>query len=101
MKRLYYDFAMSVKEKICEEVNGRLIFEAYEDIDTVIFKMSFKDFNFSYAVNNVQDRIYSGTTGDVPDEFKKAYWTAIKRAFFKTENHKRRDEMSRLGVATV
>lgn len=101
MKTMYYEFAMGVKEKICEDVNGRVVFEAYENIDTIVFKIFFKDFSFSYPVNEIQDKIYSGTTGQVVEDFKKAYWASIKRAFFKTENHKRRDEAVRMGIVTV
>ena len=101
MKTMYYDFAMNIKSKLCEDVNGRVIFEIYDPIDTVVFKIFFKDFDYSYAINNVQDRIYSGTASEVPEEIKRQYMTTIKKAFFKTENHKRRDEMAKMGVANM
>ena len=99
MNSMYYDFAMGIKTKLCEDINGRVVFEIYQDIDTVIFKINFKDFDYSYAVNNVQDRIYSGTVDEIPEDFKNNYMKAIKKAFFKTEKHKRRDEMVKLGAS--
>lgn len=98
MDNMYYDFAKNIKKKLCNELNGRIVFEIYDHIDTVIFKVYFKDFDYSYAVNNVQDRIYSGIVDEIPEEFKRNYMKAIKNAFFKNENHKRRDEMAKLGV---
>lgn len=98
MDNVYWDFAQSIKKKLCDDINGRVVFEIYKDIDTVIFKVFFKDFDFFYAVNDVQDRIYAGTTDEIPEEFKKRYMSAIKGAFFKTANHKRRDEMSKMGI---
>ena len=98
MNSIYYDFAMGIKSKLCEEINGRIVFEVYSPIDTVIFKVNFKDFEYSYPVNNVQDRIYSGTVDEIPNDFKRSYMNSIKKAFFKTDNHKRRDEMTKLGV---
>lgn len=100
MNTMYYDFAMGIKSKLCEDVNGKITFEAYPPIDTVIFKVNFKNFEYAHAVNNVQDRIYSGTVDDITEEFKKEYMTSIRKAFFKTDNHKRRDEMSRMGIVT-
>ena len=100
MDNMYYDFARNVKNGLCEEINGRVFFEIYKDIDTVVFKSYFKDFEYSYAVNNISDRIYSGETSDtIVTEFISGYRKAIKKAFFKTEEHKRRDAMAMIGGA--
>ena len=98
MNTMYYDFAMGVKTKLCEDINGKITFETYPSVDTVIFKVNFKSFNYAHAINNVQDRIYSGTVDSIPEEFKHDYLKTIKKAFFKTDNHKKRDEMARMGV---
>lgn len=98
MDNMYFDFAQNIRKKLCNDLNGRIIFEIYSHIDTVIFKIYFKEFDFSYAVNNVQDRIYSGTVDEIPEDFKRDYMKAIRNAFFKTENHKKRDELVRMGV---
>ena len=98
MNSMYYDFARGIKNKLCEDLNGRIVFEIYAHIDTVIFKIFFKDFDFSYAVNNIQERMYAGSVDEIPEEIKHEYMKAIKRAFFKTEQRKRRDEMAKLGI---
>lgn len=98
MGSLYWDFAKNIKDKLSNDINGRIEFEIYKEIDTVIFKVFFKNFKYSYAVNNVQDRIYSGSVEEIPEEFKKAYMSSIKKAFFKTESHKRRDERAKMGI---
>lgn len=98
MDSMYYEFAKGIKNKLYEDVNGRIKFEIYDHIDTVVFKIFFKDFEFSYAVNDVQDMIYSGSVDGLPDIIKKEYMKEIKRAFFKSESHKRRDELSRMGI---
>jgi len=98
MNDMYYEFAKNIKKKLSDDLNGRIVFEIYNHIDTVIFKVSFKDFDYSYAVNNVQDRIYSGTVDEIPEDFKHSYMKAIRNAFFKNEKHKRRDELVRMGV---
>jgi hypothetical protein len=98
MDSLYWDFAKNIKDKLSNDINGRIVFEIYKDIDTVIFKVFFKDFEYSYAVNNVQDRIYSGSVEEIPEAFKKAYMSSIKKAFFKTECHKRRDERAKMEI---
>ena len=99
MDKMYIDFAKSVKTKLYEEINGRVIFEIYQEVDTIVFKVFFKDFDYSYAVSNIWDRIYSGQPTDtIVADFIAGYKKAIRRAFFKTAEHKKRDEIARMGV---
>lgn len=99
MDEMYYDFAKSIKSKLLNELNGRVVYEVYKEIDAIIFKIFFKDFDYSFAVNNVWDRIYSGAPAEtVVTDFIAGYKKAIRRAFFKTEEHKKRNEAARIGV---
>ena len=92
-RSVYHDFARAMFDRFKSEINGKIIYEIYPEIDTVIFKISFKDFEYSYAVNNVTHIIYGGNQDLLVEEFLKKYRKSILSAFFKTEAHKRRDEM--------
>ena len=95
---MYYEFSKNVKERLSEEINGRIVYEAYPAIDTIIFKISFKEFNFAYPVANVQNLLYSGeSTESIVEDFKTNYLKTIKKTFFKSEQRKKRDEMAKLG----
>jgi len=99
MDNMYYDFVNSVKAKLNEEINGRIVWEIYKNIDTVIFKISFKGFDYAYPVAGVQEYIYSGGSAeDVVENLKQDYLRTIKKTFFKSEQRKKRDEMAKLGV---
>ena len=98
MREMYYDFTNSIKDRLYKEINGRIVCEMYPEIDTAVFKVFFKDFDFSYPINNIQDRIYSGDTGEIIVDFKRSYMRTIKNAFFKTEERKKKDEAMRMGV---
>lgn len=94
----YWDFAQSIRERLRNEVNGLIKFEIYEEIDVIVFKIFFKDFDFNYGINNVQSIIYNGSSEDVTNDILWRYKKAILNGFFKTEDRKRRDEAKRLGV---
>ena len=97
MDNMYFEFAKNVKTKLLDELNGKVIFEIYKNIDTIIFKIYFKDFDYSYAVNSVWDRIYSGEPSEVVvADFIAGYKKAIKNAFFKSEEQKKRDQMVKM-----
>ena len=100
MNDLYYEFAKSVKSKLLDEINGKVVYEVYPHIDAIVFKIFFKDFDFAFAVNGIQDRVYTSDAASegVVDEFIHAYKKAINMAFFKTEERKRRDEDRKLGI---
>lgn len=88
--RLYYDFANNVKSKLRKEVNGFIKYEIYPKVDTVIFKIMFKEFDYSYPVAEVQDIVYGGK--DVVGDILKDYRQAVNGAFFKTERRKNLDK---------
>ena len=94
----YWDFAQSIRERLRNEVNGRIKFEIYEEIDTIVFKIFFKDFDFNYGINDVQSIIYDGSYEEVVSDILSRYKKAILNGFFKTEDRKRRDEAIRLGI---
>lgn len=82
-RSIYYDFARGMFDRFKEAINGKIIYEIYPEIDVVIFKIFFKDFEFSYAVNNVANVIYDGTQDKLVEEFTHKYKRAILNAFFK------------------
>ena len=99
MEDLYREFGQSVKERLIKDVNGYIKYEAYPDIDVVLFRINFKDFEFNYGVNKVSEHIYyHSSSEDVVDIIKKQYKKAIMNAFFKNEEHKKRDQRSKIGI---
>ena len=95
---VYWDFAQGIRGKLRDEVNGIIKFEIFGSIDTVIFKIYFKEFDFKYGISEVQSIIYDGKTEEVVDDILAAYKRAVLSAFFKTENRKKRDAAIRLGI---
>ncbi len=94
----YWDFAQGIRNKLRNEINGLIKFEIYEEIDTIVFKIYFKDFDFNYGINDVQSIIYDGSSEEVVCDILSRYKKAILNGFFKTEDRKRRDEAKLLGV---
>lgn len=80
---LYIDQARSIKEKLREEVNGLVRFEVYPEVDTIVFKIIFKDFDFNYAINNIQELMYSGGFDEQIDILLKKYRSAVLSGFLK------------------
>lgn len=95
---MHWEFAQSVRAKLRDEVNGIIKFEIFGGIDTVIFKIYFKEFDFKYGISEVQSVIYDGRTDEIVDDILAAYKRAVLSAFFKTENRKKRDQEIRLGI---
>jgi len=87
-KSMYYSYATAVYEKIKERVNGYVKYKVYADIDAIIFRVTFKDFHFEYAINDIADKIYAGDSEIVADEFIHAYKTEVFNAFFKRTKKK-------------
>lgn len=98
VSEVYWNFAVSIKEKLREEVNGIVKFEIYEPIDSIIFKIYFKEFTFSYGIKDVQDIIYYGNSEETVQNILKAYKTTILNGFFKTEERKKREEEKKEGI---
>ena len=82
-KAIYYEFTNNFFKKLCETVNGKIIYEQYPEIDTVIFKIEFKEFNFRFAIDRVSEHIYNGDSDKLIEELKEKYKRAILNAFFK------------------
>ena len=94
----YWDFAQGIRNKLRNEVNGFIKFEIYEEIDTIVFKIFFKDFDFNYGINDVQSIIYDESSEEVICDILTRYKKAVLNGFFKTDDRKRRDEAIRLGI---
>ena len=98
MDQMYYNFVKDVKNKLHEEINGRIIYEVYPEVDVCVFKVTFKDFTFAFPVDRVKARwIEEGKEGiiDIVNAFKTAYKDAIMNGFFKTQERKERDRKLR------
>ena len=90
MNDMYYDFVTAVKNKLHEDLNGTIKYECYEESDTVVFKVFFKDFSFGFAVSNVIKEMKDPQS--IAFEFKARYEEAIKNAFFKSPERKAREK---------
>lgn len=93
---VYFDFAKAVKRRLNEEVNARILFEIYDDIDTIIFRLYFKDFEFKYAMNDIQTIVYTGQTEQVVTDILSAYKGCILSSFFKSKARKERDKTKKI-----
>lgn len=80
---MYYDFGLSVMNKLRDKVRGKIVFEIYKEIDAVIFKVYFKDFNFKYVVKDVTNLVLTGGSDRVVEEILKKYREVVMKAFFK------------------
>jgi len=88
-KSIYYEFANGMFKKLIKEINGKIVYEIYINLDAVIFKIYFKDFDFSYAISNVSEKIYTGESMDtIISDLKEKYKRAILNSFFKTGRKK-------------
>ena len=87
-RTIFLDYCFKVCDKLVQSVNGKVTFEAYVEIDVVIFIIEFKDFVFKHGVNRVTDLIYKGDSDSVVADIKKAYRAELLRTFFK--DNKRR-----------
>ena len=99
MDNAYYNFVNDVKDKLKEDLNGRIIYEVYPEVDTCIFKITFREFEFAFPVNKAKEKwIEEGREGiiDIANDFKTAYKEAIENAFFKTPERKERDRKARM-----
>lgn len=98
ISEVYWDFAQNVRGRIKDEVNGVVKFEIYEPIDTIIFKIYFKEFNFSYGISEVQSVVYDGRAEEITNDILKTYKKAILNSFFKNDDRKKREEAKKLGI---
>ena len=95
-RQLYLDFGKSIRDRLYNEINARIWFEVYPEVDTIVVKTCFKEFNYHYAINHVQEHVYSSDEEDVIADFLKQYKRDILRGFFKTNERKQRDKEERV-----
>lgn len=97
---MYMDFALKVKEKLMADLNGRIWFDIYPSIDTIIFNVEFKGFKFNYGLNDIQENIImkSEFATESAEKIKSHYKKSLFNAFFKSEKHKERDNKKKLGL---
>ena len=84
-RQIYYDFARNLREKLINECNGYIKTEIYPDIDTMIIKIKFKEFEFSYPINEIADSFYCGSADSIVNDIIEKYKRAIYRGFFKVK----------------
>ena len=89
-RKFYTDRARDIMQALRHEVNGSIRYEVYPEIDSIIFKVRFKGFDFNYAVNCI-DHIHEGDSNKIVSDILHAYRNTIYGAFFKTEERKERD----------
>ena len=92
MNEMYFEFAKNVKRKLQDEINGGIKFEIFESIDTIIFRIRFKDFNYQHAVGDVQSSIYEGKTEELVSEIMESYRREVLRGFFKSGSKKKSND---------
>ena len=87
------EFALKVKSKLYDELNGRITFEIFENQDAILFEINFKDvFSHKEVISNIQNKIYKGVTSDeICDDILKSYKKQVLKAFFKSRYKKEKD----------
>lgn len=94
---IYMNLARGVQSELLKEINAYIKFEIYVEIDTVIFKITFKGFRFHYAMDDVSNKVMNGESyKDLASDILTTYKNAILSAFFKTEERKMRDKKTAL-----
>lgn len=94
------DFGMKVKSKIIEEVNGYVKFEIYPDVDVIIFKIMFKEFEYKHATNikdleSMEENAAVTLANKILDDYR----DCLMKSYFKTEKRKEKDRNRRMGVS--
>lgn len=97
-RHMYVECGQSIVGRLRKEVNGLIKFEIYPEADIIIIKIFFKEFDFNYAVKDIQDLIYNNGLDDTATSILKKYRSAILNGFFKTEARKERDHKKELGI---
>lgn len=87
------EFALKIKSKLYDEVNGRISFEIYEEQDAILFEINFKEaFNHKEVISNIQDKIFKGITSDeICNDILNSYKKQVLKAFFKSRYKKAKD----------
>lgn len=95
-KQLYLDFGKSIRNRLYGDINGRIWFEMYPEIDTIVIKIIFKEFDYHYAIDHVQEHVYNSDEEEIVNDFKKKYKRDVLNAFFKTDERKWKDREDRI-----
>ena len=86
------DFAYKLKNKLCEDVNGKVTYTIYNNQESIALNIEFKDFHYTTLVTDIQDKIYQNVTiEEISESIKKDYKNEIMNSFFKSEHRKRID----------
>ena len=97
-KQIYIECARAMLNRLHNEINGGIKYEIYPEIDTIIFKITFKEFDFNYGFGNIQDLMISDGIGEAVDDLLRKYRKAILNGFFKTEERKEREKLEGMFV---
>ncbi len=87
------DFALKIKSRLYDEVNGRISFEIYEEQDAILFEINFKEaFVHKEVISNIQTKIMKGISSDhICNDILNSYKKQVLKAFFKTRYKKAKD----------
>lgn len=87
------EFALKVKSKLYDEVNGRISFEIYEEQDAILFEINFKEaFVHKEVISNIQTKMFKGITSDeICNDILNSYKKQVLKAFFKSRYKKAKD----------
>lgn len=96
--QLYKDYGHTIRDRLVEDLNGKVRFEVVLEADCIIFHIVFKGFKFRYVVTNVSESIYHGTSEEVVQSIEAKYRNSILGSFFRSDANKERLERKRLGV---
>ena len=93
----FNDFAYKVKNKLCEDINGKVTYVIYSSQDGIVFNIEFKDFKFSTLVTEVQDKIYQGLSVDsICEDIENEYKAEVLKSIFKSDHRKKMDSERKL-----
>ena len=87
------EFALKIKSKLYDEVNGRISFEIYEEQDAILFEINFKEaFVHKEVISNIQTKMFKGITSDeICNDILNSYKKQVLKAFFKSRYKKAKD----------
>lgn len=81
----YRDYVYKFYVKLKDSINGSIKYHYYSNIDSVIYTVKYKNFNFDYALKLNNNLV---SVDEQYEYFKKCYEQSILNAFFKTERKK-------------
>ena len=95
---MYKDYAHTIRNKLIDDVNGKVTFEVVPEADCIIMYIAFKDFKFRYVITEASQSIYHGTSDEVVKTIEQRYRQSITNGFFRTEISKERLNRRKLGI---